>query len=274
MRKPTKPAVYLRCSSKSQDTDAQRAAIQRYLDGQSLEIGMGMWFEDQAVSGKTMQRPGLTLLNDAIFNGEVDCVVFYSVDRFARTMIDGLNELDRWQKAGVVIVFVSQGLEIDPTEWSGQVVMKILVAITLAFAEQERERISSRRRAGIEFAKEQTEKVKELHRKHPGMTAREIAAKVDLEQKHVQYVLNHPRATLYWGGKKKGDLIKKTFTLEKIQELTRRGFRPAEIQRYFGVAKRTYYKRLEELGGADAFKASVAAEKDQQEHADLSALLS
>lgn len=243
MQTANKPAVYLRCSSRTQDTEAQRSGLQRYLDGNGIRVDPSKWFEDHAVSGGTMDRPALNRLNEAIFNGEVDTVIFYDVARFARTFIDGLNELDRWQTKGVRLVFVSQGIEVNPAEWSGQVVLKILVAITLAFAESERERIRARMSTGVANATAKTAQARKLLAS--GRTPGQVAAAIGIKVRQVQWIIDHPKAKCYWGGCEPGRIIKKRATIRKILELRDAGYGPAEIARMLGVGRMTIWRRLQ-----------------------------
>ncbi|KKL19083.1 hypothetical protein LCGC14_2469000 [marine sediment metagenome] len=88
-------AVYLRVSSTDQSVETQRLRIQKWLDQQEIEVEPSNWYADEC-SGATMDRPDFGRLQAAVFAGNVDRVVMYSLDRFARTMIDGLVEVDRW----------------------------------------------------------------------------------------------------------------------------------------------------------------------------------
>jgi DNA invertase Pin-like site-specific DNA recombinase len=158
----SKTAIYLRCSADSQDTESQRMLVNRYLEGHQIRIAPDMLFEDHGKSGKDLDRPALSRLQQAVFNGEVKRIIFPSVDRFARTMIDGMVALDAWMKAGVTLVFVRESIEVNPKDWAGQIIMKIIVSLCLALAEQERERITARRSAGFAVARERTRKAQEL----------------------------------------------------------------------------------------------------------------
>lgn len=246
-KQPQKPACYLRCSSRTQDTDAQRGAIQKYLDGNGIWVPPDRWYLDDAVTGATIQRPALDALKQAIFNGEVDCVIVYDVARFARTFIDGLTELDRWQQMGVRLVFVSQGIEINPAEWTGQVVLKILVAITLAFAEAERERIRSRMQAGIDTAKEKTKQARKMLAQGKGHRA--IANALGLKEEHVKWIDEHPTGTCYWGNKLQGTIRKKHATADHIMKLKAAGMTHSEIARLLKISRMTLLARIKSVQG-------------------------
>ena len=256
MTTPNNPAVYLRCSSKSQDLDAQRQAIDRYLKGRNIAVGLEHWYEEPSTSGKDMDRPALKELHNAIFNGEVNCVCFYSVDRFARTLVEGLAELDRWQKAGVRMIFVSQGMEINPAEWSGQIIMKLLISVTLAFAEMERERILTRQRCGIDSAITKTQVVKELL-EDGSKSPETIAVLVGVQPSHVRYIMAHPDCMVYWGGRKEGAKPVKKAKADKIVALLERGFNATEVAHQLKCGRATVYRRLKEIGGAPAVRGKI-----------------
>jgi DNA invertase Pin-like site-specific DNA recombinase len=263
---PKNPAVYLRVSTTQQETESQRREIQRYLDGNELPIGMGYWFED-FVSGKTMDRPGLKALNAAIFNGEIDAVILYSVDRFSRSMAEGLTMLEAWQKAGVRMIFVSQHLDVNPRELTGQLILKVMTAMLLGFAEMERERITARRQAGFELALERTRKMRALHKAHPELTAKELARRCGFKKiTHAQWLLDHPHARIYWGPKK-GRRCKKTSecTPAKIREMLDRGFKMSEIAKLLGVCRDTVYRRAGEMGGIDSLRAECSSSPSSED---------
>jgi DNA invertase Pin-like site-specific DNA recombinase len=142
----TKTAVYLRVSSRSQKVASQRREIQRYLDGHKLADVR--WFIDDGVSGKDLNRPALQELNKAVFNGEVDTVILYKLDRLARTLYDGITLLHEWiAKHGVRVVITT--MQIDLSGALGQTV----AALLLGLAQMEREAIRERQAAGIAAAK-------------------------------------------------------------------------------------------------------------------------
>jgi len=139
-------AVYLRVSSKSQTVASQRREIQAYLDGHGIDDAR--WYVDEGVSGKDLKRPALQELNKAIFNGQVDTVVLYKLDRLARSIVDGVTLLHDWiAKHGVRVVITT--MQIDLTGALGQTV----AALLLGLAQMEREHIRERQAAGIETAK-------------------------------------------------------------------------------------------------------------------------
>jgi len=141
----SKTAVYLRVSSKSQRVTSQKREIQRFLDGRKMSDVR--WFVDEGASGKSLDRPALQQLRTAVFNGEVDTIVVYALDRIARNALEGMNLLADWLKAGVRLIVIT--LQMDFNGDVGQMVASLLFHI----AQMERNRIRERQAAGIAAAK-------------------------------------------------------------------------------------------------------------------------
>ncbi len=141
----SKTAVYLRVSTVGQSLASQRAEVDRWLKGHG--IGQPLMFTDKS-TGDNLERPGFTALQEAIFNGEVDTVVVYKLDRLARSLRDGVNTLTDWLDRGVRVVSVSQ--QFDFSGATG----KLIAAVLLGVAEMEQETRRERQAAGIAIAKQ------------------------------------------------------------------------------------------------------------------------
>ena len=137
--------IYMRISHKSQKVASQRREIERYLA--SNDLIDARWFVDEGVSGAVMERPALSELKRAIFLGEINAVVVYSLDRLARNAVAGMVLLAEWLRRGVRLVVVT--LQID---FSGEV-GQMIAALLLHIAQMERTRIRERQAAGIATAK-------------------------------------------------------------------------------------------------------------------------
>lgn len=144
----TTVAVYLRVSTEKQEHASQKRAVDDFLSGRKLTATE---YTDKA-SGATLSRSGLDRLQRDIFNGKVRHVVFYSLDRFSRELVNGLVQIEAWQKQGVRLTFVADSLDLDGGFLS-DVAMRIIVAVKLAFGEHERARIKERQALGIANAK-------------------------------------------------------------------------------------------------------------------------
>lgn len=137
--------IYLRVSSSTQSVASQRREIERYLVGQN--IGDARWYIDEGVSGAVMVRPALENLKQSIFNGEVNTVVVYSLDRLARNAIEGLNLIAGWLQHQVRLVVITT--QMDFSGEVGQMVASLLLHIS----QMERTRIRERQAAGIAAAR-------------------------------------------------------------------------------------------------------------------------
>jgi DNA invertase Pin-like site-specific DNA recombinase len=138
-------AVYMRISSKSQQTRSQRAQIERYLANNG--VAEVRWYVDEGISGAVMDRPALADLKRAIFMGDVDTVIVYALDRLARGAVEGMLLLAEWLKRGVRLVVLT--MQIDFSGEVGQMVASLLLHV----AQMERTRIRERQAAGIAAAR-------------------------------------------------------------------------------------------------------------------------
>ena len=145
----SKAAVYLRVSSKSQKVASQKRGIQQYLDGNKITVPADRWYVDSGLSGKDLNRPYLKKLQTAIFNGDVDTVILYKLDRLSRSIRDGIVLLHEWiAERNVRVIIVT--MEIDLRGALGQTV----AALLLGLAQMEREHLRERQADGIGAAKE------------------------------------------------------------------------------------------------------------------------
>lgn len=252
-------AVYLRVSSRSQDVESQEREVRRWLDGHGVSVEDKHWFRDTE-SGKDLDRPAFVRLQQAIFMGEVKRVVMYAVDRFARNFMDGLVELDRWQKAQVKVVFVADGLEIDYGSWMGDVIVKIMLAMRLAFAEAERNKIRTRQAAGIATAQEKSRKVwKQVREGKPvSLIARDLGLKVE----QVERMIARGPGKVYWGG---GEMKRRKAAPADVQRLIRAGHTIAETAQLLKCGPTIVVARIKELGGVKKIRArqTLALTHDQ-----------
>jgi DNA invertase Pin-like site-specific DNA recombinase len=180
--------VYIRVSSQSQKADSQRVEIEQYLKRHRIENAQ--WFEDKE-SGKTLKRPGLQALQDAIFRGEIDTVIVWKLDRLARSFREGVGVVTEWCQKGIRLISVTQQIDLAGTV--GQMVAGVL----FAFAEMELQHSKERQAAGIALARERgiykgrkkgttkatPERAKELKAK--GLTHDEIAAALSVTKRTV-----------------------------------------------------------------------------------------
>ena len=185
-------AVYMRVSTSSQTVASQRREIERYLTAH--RIGDVTWFIDNGATGTTMNRPALGELKSAVFRGEVQTIVLYSLDRLSRTALDGLNLLCEWLAAGVRLIVVTMEMDFSGT------VGRMVASLLLHIAELERGHLRDRQAAGIAAArangqrwggrkpgtgrKADPRRVLELRRR--GLSNREVAQALGVSVRTVQ----------------------------------------------------------------------------------------
>jgi DNA invertase Pin-like site-specific DNA recombinase len=236
-------AVYLRVSSRQQEVKSQKLRIDTWLDGRKIVVSSNHWYIDKE-SGATLQRAGLDRLKQAIFDGHINHVVMYGLDRFARTMIDGLVAIDEWQKQKVKLTFVSDQMELDFGTWQGEIVAKIMVAIKLAFAEAERTKLLTRQRAGIDAAKALTKEAKRLHAN--GMRLTRIATHLGKPASVVQKMLDS-KTGLYWGGAACRAGCTK-IDRNKLRRLIEKGVSNRELMKIFSCSENTIVRQRRIIG--------------------------
>lgn len=140
-------AVYVRVSSKSQDTRSQEADLQRWIDAfaNGHEV---KWYRETA-SGTTMERPAWKRLEADFKSGRVSKVVVWRLDRLGRTAA-GLTALfEDLQRCG--IGFESVRDSIDLSTAAGRLMANVLASVAVYENEVRGERI----RAGQAAAKAQ-----------------------------------------------------------------------------------------------------------------------
>jgi DNA invertase Pin-like site-specific DNA recombinase len=181
-----KVACYLRVSSISQNEASQRAEIEKWLAGNSIDPASIVWFVDKGKSGDNLIRPEFERLQKLIFKGEVGTVVVYKLDRLSRKLREGIEVLCSWCYKGLRVVSVTQQIDFSGT------VGKILASVLLGVAEMEQENRRERQAAGIALAKKQgvylgrkrgTTKAKPeraLALRKKGLTVKDIAKVLDV----------------------------------------------------------------------------------------------
>ena len=100
-------ACYCRVSSRRQKNDSQKAEITRWLRAHGISPSKVTWFEDKE-TGKTVRRDAFDQMEKAIFDGTIQTVVVWKLDRISRRLKDGINLLADWCERGVRVVSITQ----------------------------------------------------------------------------------------------------------------------------------------------------------------------
>lgn len=129
--------------------DAQREACEAYIISQKHE-GWAIlpdFYDDDGISGATMERPALQRLLKDVRAKRVDVVVVYKVDRLSRSLSDFARIVDTFDEHGVSFVSVTQ--QFNTTTSMGRLTLNVL----LSFAQFEREVTAERIRDKIAASK-------------------------------------------------------------------------------------------------------------------------
>jgi DNA invertase Pin-like site-specific DNA recombinase len=122
------------------------STTQRWLRHQRIRARRVTWFEDTE-TGRTLRRPTFEQLQRAIFNGAVQTVVVWKLDRLSRRQRDGVNLLADWCERGVRVVVVTQHIDLSgPVEC-------LVASVLCGLAEIEQEYRREWQAAGIAVAK-------------------------------------------------------------------------------------------------------------------------
>jgi DNA invertase Pin-like site-specific DNA recombinase len=140
----TRAALYLRVSTPDQKPDLQFDGLRAYAARAGLDIVQD--FCDVGVSGRREGRPQLNALMASVRNREIDCVLVWKFDRFARSTRHLLAALEEFNHLGVRFVSVQD--QIDTDSPMGRAMFTIIGAM----AELESSLISERVTAGMRAA--------------------------------------------------------------------------------------------------------------------------
>lgn len=194
-------AAYIRVSSKSQNHDMQRAAIEKAAAARGDDVVT--WYAEKR-TGKTMDRPELARLLAEVRARRLRRLYVFRLDRLTRTGIrDTLAVVDELRSHGVELVNLSDGFTVPPPEATGSAaaIAQLILAVLGWAAEMElhtrRERIAAAR----ELAEERGEawgRPSRLNRfdrdairarREAGETVRAIAAALKVPRSTVARVL-------------------------------------------------------------------------------------
>jgi DNA invertase Pin-like site-specific DNA recombinase len=143
-RQGTRTALYLRVSTAEQKPDLQYDGLRGYAERAGLNVVQD--YCDVAVSGRKEGRPQLSALMTAARHHEIDCVLVWKFDRFARSTRHLLTALEEFDHLGVRFVSVQD--QIDTDSPMGRAMFTIIGAM----AELESSLISERVTAGMRAA--------------------------------------------------------------------------------------------------------------------------
>lgn len=139
---------YVRVSAKKQEREgqsleAQRKEISSFCDFRRFELIEV--FQDVESAETAIKRKGFQMALAEIYAGRADVLVVHKLDRFARSVVDGISVLQELRASQKDMVCIAD--PIDTTSPWGEAMFQIM----LVFAELERKQTKERCRAGKEF---------------------------------------------------------------------------------------------------------------------------
>lgn len=140
-------ALYHRVSTLDQDATLARHELEAWAARQGGEIALRV---EESASGAWSGRPGLQRVLAAARRGQLDAVVVWKLDRWGRSALDVLANIQALADAGVRFVAVTQGLDVKP---GGDAMSRLLLGVLAAVAEFERDLIRERTRLGLDRAR-------------------------------------------------------------------------------------------------------------------------
>ena len=179
-----KAALYVRISTAHQNSALQLAELEKYLAERRWPAANV--YQD-VISGARTSRPGLNQLLADAAAGKFDCVLVWKLDRFGRSLVDCLNNIQALERAKVRFISITQNLDTSHADPAGRFLLHVLGAA----AEFERSLIKERVAAGLAQAKKdgkqlgrprkifRRDELKRL-REEEGLSLREIGARLGL----------------------------------------------------------------------------------------------
>lgn len=139
-------AIYTRKSTDAKmeqevhSLSVQRASAESFVAAQKHQGWecMEEHFDDNNISGATLERPALTRLKGLIREGKIHVVVVHRLDRLSRSLSQFLELMDFFDRHGVALVSVTQNIN------TGDAMGRLMLQIIMSFAEFEREMIRDR----------------------------------------------------------------------------------------------------------------------------------
>ncbi|MFH1267605.1 MAG: recombinase family protein [Planctomycetota bacterium] len=130
-------AIYMRVSSRRQDTRSQEPDLKRWAEAQDQPV---RWYRDK-FTGKTMDRPGWKKLEADVRAGKVAKVAVWRLDRLGRTA-KGLTALfDDLQTRHVGLVSLRDGLDLSTP--AGRLMAHVLASVAQYETELRGERVQA-----------------------------------------------------------------------------------------------------------------------------------
>lgn len=194
-------AIYYRVSTDRQDLDSQKLAVEKWIGDlpQDRQPKSVLVFQDEGISGKTLQRPGFQAMMRAAGEAKIDTIICYRLDRFSRNATTAIRTLLQLDEQGVAFISVTQPVLNLGHE---NPFRRTMLAAFAEIAEIERETIVMRVRAGLDAARKRGTRLGPPVKVSPeiaasakklreeGKTYKAIAAQLELSVGTVHQIVN------------------------------------------------------------------------------------
>ena len=128
-------AIYIRVSSRNQSHASQLPDLDRWAE---VHDGSVIWFKDK-FTGRTMDRPGMEKLMEALRSGKICQIVVWRLDRLGRTTRGLCQLFDDLQERKVNLVSLKDGFSLESP--AGRLHARILASVAEYENEVRRERV-------------------------------------------------------------------------------------------------------------------------------------
>lgn len=140
-------AIYHRASTVDQDPTLARSELRAAATARGLTAAMEI---EEHGSGARNDRPGLQRVMDAARRGKVDAVLVWKLDRFGRSALDLLGNIEELERCGVRFIAVTQSIDIQP---NGDPMSRLILTVLAGVAQFERSLIVERTKLGLDKAR-------------------------------------------------------------------------------------------------------------------------
>ncbi len=190
-------ALYARVSTRDQQTlPLQLKRMKEYAKNRGWNVVLQI---EETSSGIKERKKRKVIINAAKLR-EIDVIVVWKLDRWGRSLVELINELQDLNVLGVGFVSITEAL--DFTTPSG----KAMAGMLAVFAQFERDMLSERVKAGIAHARAKgknhgrpktaalkADKIKQMY--EDGLNKSQIAQKLNISRTSVRRALNENSTT-------------------------------------------------------------------------------
>lgn len=146
-------AIYHRCSTLDQDPELARHELRAAAAARGLNVVMEI---EETGSGARNDRPGLQKVLAAARKGALGAVVCWKLDRWGRSALDVLSNIEELERSGVRFIATTQGLDVRP---NGDPMSKLILTVLACVASFELSLIRERTKLGMAKARAANRKI-------------------------------------------------------------------------------------------------------------------